>query len=452
MKIDIKLLMRKKDELLAKRQAILDKIAEENRKYTDEERAEDKSLQEQVTDLDEQIRNAQEIEQQRAGIPPNQPKPGIQVGELQPLQDPNIGMGGNEIKQYSLIRAIRAAASGNWRDATLEKEASDAVMKKMGKEPRGFFVPHDWLSADQRNLMAEKREMTIGVLAQGGYLKATDLLAQSFIELLRNKMVVQAAGAWVLTGLVGDIAIPRQTGGATAYWVAEGNAPTEADQAVDQVALAPKTVGAFTDISRKLLLQSSIDVEAFVRNDLATVLALAIDLAALHGSGSGAEPKGLVNQTGVAVVAIAADGGPPTWEHIVSLETEVAADNADIGALAYITNAKVRGKLKQTEKATGTAQFVWESLVQATPLNGYRALVSNQVKSDLTKGSGTGLSAAFFGNWGDLIIGQWGTLDILVDPYTGGTTGTVRVIAFQDVDVAVRHGESFSVILDADTT
>jgi hypothetical protein len=246
--------------------------------------------------------------------------------------------------------------------------------------------------------MAEKRDLTIGVLAQGGYLKATDLLAQSFIELLRNKMMVQVAGAWVLTGLVGDIAIPRQTGGATAYWVSEGNPPTEADQAVDQVALAPKTVGAFTDISRKLLLQSSIDVEAFVRNDLASVLALAIDLAALHGSGTAPEPKGIVNQTGV------------------------------------------------------TAQFVWESNAGATPVNGYRALVTNQVKSDLTKGTGQNLSAIFFGNWRDLIIGQWGTLDILVDPYTGGTTGTVRVIAFQDVDVAVRHGESFSVVVDADTT
>jgi HK97 family phage major capsid protein len=214
----------------------------------------------------------------------------------------------------------------------------------------------------------------------------------------------------------------------------------------------PKSVAAFTDISRKLLLQSSIDVEAFVRNDLATVLALAIDLAALHGSGSAPEPKGIVNQTGVAVVAIGADGGAPTWAHIVSLETEIAQDNADIGALAYMTNAKVRGKLKQTEKATNTAQFVWENGPQNAPLNGYRALVSNQVKSDLTKGSGTGLSAIFFGNWRDLIIGQWGTLDMLVDPYTGGTTGTVRVIAFQDIDIAVRHGESFSVVLDADTT
>jgi HK97 family phage major capsid protein len=448
----IKLLMRKKDELLVKRQALLDKTISEERGYTDEERTEDKRLQEQVAEYDEQIRNAQEIENQRAGTPQGQPKPVVQAGEPQPMPDPNIGMNEREVQRYSLVRAIRAAVNGNWQGAELEKEASNAVSKQLGKEPRSFFIPYDWLAAGREQLKAEKRDLLVGTPAQGGYLVATDLLAQSFIELLRNKMLVQAAGAFVLSGLVGDVAIPRQTGGATAYWVAEGGAPTEADQAVDQVPLVPKSVAAFTDISRKLLLQSSIDVEAFVRNDLATVLALAIDLAALHGSGSAPEPKGIVNQTGVAVVAIGADGGAPTWAHIVSLETEIAQDNADIGALAYMTNAKVRGKLKQTEKATNTAQFVWENGPQNAPLNGYRALVSNQVKSDLTKGSGTGLSAIFFGNWRDLIIGQWGTLDMLVDPYTGGTTGTVRVIAFQDIDIAVRHGESFSVILDADTT
>ena len=171
----------------------------------------------------------------------------------------------------------------------------------------------------------------------------------------------------------------------------------------------------------------------------------------MHGSGSGAEPTGIQNQSGVAVVAIDTNGGEPKWQHIVELETEVAQDNADIGTLAYITNAKVRGKLKRTGiNETYGDKMVWGD--NNTPLNGYRAFVTNQVKSDLTKGTGTNLSAIFFGNWRDLIIGQWGTLDILVDPYTGGTTGTVRVIVFQDVDIAVRHAESFSIVVDAITT
>ena len=143
------------------------------------------------------------------------------------------------------------------------------------------------------------------------------------------------------------------------------------------------------------------------------------------------------------------NGLAPNWGHIVALETEVAVDNADVGALAYMTNARVRGRLRTTSKAGTEAIMVWGE--NNEPLNGYKAFVTNQVRSDLTRGTGTNLSAIFFGNWADLIIGQWGTLDILVDPYTGGTSGTVRVIALQDVDVAVRQPMSFAAMLDAIT-
>jgi len=248
--------------------------------------------------------------------------------------------------------------------------------------------------------------------------------------------------------LVGNIAIPRATGGATAYWVAETGAPTESQQAFDQVALSPKTVGAFTDISRKLLLQSSIDVEGFVRNDLATVLALAIDLAGINGSGASNQPTGILNTAGIGSVAGGTNGLAPTYQNMIDLETAVALANADVGAMGYLTNAKVRGKLKSTQKvATYGDDFVWG---EDGAVNGYAATVSNQVPSNLTKGTSTGVcSAILFGNFADLIIGQWGALDLTVDPYTGSTSGTVRVVALQDVDIAVRHAESFAAMKDA---
>jgi len=416
---------------------ILQTAEKEKRDVTEDEQKRIDNLLAEADKIERQIKTLEKLENQKKSIRAYKEEPTKEEPE-----DPSIGMSKRDIKQYSLVRAIRAAATNNWKGAELEKEASDAVAEKLGKEPRGFFVPYDW--------MAERRDLVVGTDSAGGYLKATDLLAQSFIELLRNKMLVKQAGATVLAGLVGDITIPKQSGGATAYWVAESGAPTESQQTIGQVPLAPKSVAAFTDISRKLLKQSSIDVEAFVRNDLATVLALEIDRASLHGSGSSNEPTGIQNQTGVAVVSIGDNGEAPTWTHIVQLETEVAQDNADIGALAYMTNAKVRGKLKTTFKNTNSDVPIWGD--GKTPLNGYSAYVTNQVASNLTKGSGTDLSAIFFGNWRDLIIGQWGTLDVLVDPYTGGTSGTVRVIVFQDVDIAVRHPESFAVILDAVTT
>jgi HK97 family phage major capsid protein len=419
----------KRAQILERLSAIVDIADKENRSMDDGEVNEYNELMRQVSELDAEIERREKIEQamsqnasQRAAV---------------------IGMGEKDLRQYSLLRAIRAAATGDWRGAELEREASEATAKKVGRDPQGFFVPQDWL---------ESRDLVKGTPASGGYLVATDLLAQSFIDLLRNRMMVQRAGATVLGGLVGDIAIPKQTGGATAYWVAESGSPTESQQSVGQVPMAPKTVGAFTDISRKLLKQSSIDVEAFVRRDLATVLALAIDFAALHGTGTSNQPTGIANTSGIGSVVGGTDGAAPTWEHIVKLETEVAIDNADIGALAYMTNAKVRGKLKTTPRTPTYGDImVWER--NDTPLNGYPAYVTNQVRSNLDKGTSTGVcSAIFFGNWNDLLIGMWGGLDILVDPYTGSTSGTLRIVALQDVDIAVRNPESFAAMLDALTT
>lgn len=360
----------------------------------------------------------------------------------QPVPTADIGMTQKEARQFSFLRAINAIANPGDRKAqeaaAFEREASDAVAAKMGRSAQGFFVPSD----------VQKRDLTVATAASAGNLVATELHSQSFIDLLRNKMMVTAMGAKLLTGLQGNIAIPRQTGGATAYWVAEGNAPTESAQTVDQVAMSPKTVGAYTDISRKLLLQSSIDVEQFVRTDLATVLALAIDLAAIAGTGLNNQPKGVLASSGIGAVVGGANGLEPTWAQIVALETAVAVANADVGSMGYLTNAKVRGKLKTTSKVAGQTGFIWED---GGTVNGYRAGVTNQVPSNLTKGTGTNLSAIIFGNWADLVIGQWGVLDLMVDPYSQSTSGTVRVVALQDVDVALRNAVSFAAMQDAIT-
>lgn len=354
--------------------------------------------------------------------------------------NPNIGMSRDEVQRYSLLRAINAAATRDWRGAELELEASAAVAKVLGREPVGFYAPNDWLESRASSIVDKGNN--------DAYLVGTDKLGGSFIEMLRNRMTVKAAGARILGGLVGDVSIPKQTGGATAYWVAESGAPTVSYQTAGQLALSPKTIGAFVDISRKLLKQSSIDTEQMVRADLAAVLALGIDLAALHGTGSNNQPTGIAATSGIGSVAGGDNGLAPTWAHIVQLETEVSVDNADIGNLAYMTNAKVRGKLKTTAKASNTASFVWEGGPQ--PMNGYNAFVSNQVSSALTKGTSSGVcSAIFFGNWADLIIAMWGGLDILVDPFTSSSSAATRVTAFQDIDIGVRHAESFAAMLDA---
>lgn len=359
-----------------------------------------------------------------------------------PLPTSDIGMTEKEAKRFSVVRAIHALANPQdaaaQRAAAFEFEASQAVGTKMGKAARGFFVPTD----------VQKRDLTVGAPTGGGNLVATDLLSGSFIDLLRNAMVIDRMGTRMLTGLVGQIAIPKQTGAATAYWVAENGSPTESQQTIGQVTMSPKTVGAFTDISRRLTLQSSISVEQMVNQDLATVLGLAIQQAAINGTDASNQPSGILSMVTPSVIG-GTNGAAPTWSHIVALETAVAVANADMGTLGYLTNTKVRGRLKTTEKFTGTSGMpVWAD--GGEPLNGYRAGVTNAVPSNLTKGTANGVaSAIIFGNFADLMIGMWGSLDIMVDPYTGSTAGTVRVVALQDVDVAVRNAESFATMVDA---
>ncbi|MBT3194940.1 MAG: phage major capsid protein, partial [Candidatus Ruthia sp.] len=339
---------------------------------------------------------------------------------------------------FSIVRAVNALVTGNWNDAGFEREASDSMAGKLGKRAQGFYIPTDVLM----------RDLNVTTSTAGGHTVSTDLLSGSFIDMLRNKMSVVGLGATMMNDLVGNIAIPRQTGGATSYWVAESGAVTESQPAFDQVTLSPSTVGAFSDVSRRLLLQSSMDVEAFIRSELATTLALEIDRAAINGSGSSNQPTGILNVSGIGAVAGGTNGAAPDWADIVDLESAVSVDNADMGALGYLTNASVRGKLLQTEKASSTGQYVWG---EGNTLRGYNAAVSNQVPSNLTKGSGTGLSAILFGNWNDLIIGTWGGIDINIDTSTGSASGTVRVVALQDVDIAVRHAESFAAMQDAIT-
>jgi HK97 family phage major capsid protein/HK97 family phage prohead protease len=365
----------------------------------------------------------------------------------EPTPTADIGMSKKEAQQYSFMRAINALANPGDRKAQeaarFEREASDAFASKSGKSAQGFFVPVE----------VQHRDLNVTTSTAGGHTVATNLLAANFIDLLRNRMMVMRMGAQMLTGLSGNIAIPRQTGGATAYWVAESGAPTESQQAFDQVAMSPKTVGAFTDISRKLLLQSSIDVESFVRSDLATVLALAIDSAAISGTGSSNQPTGILSTSGIGDVAGGTNGLAPTFAHIVELWSDIAAANADFGNTGVLTNSAVIGKLMTTLKTAAVAGYVVEGFPSAdgmTSVAGLRGGVSNQVPSNLTKGSSSGVcSAIIAGNWNDLIIGQWGSLDLMVDPYTGSTSGTVRVVALQDVDVAVRHAVSFSAMKDA---
>jgi HK97 family phage major capsid protein len=251
-------------------------------------------------------------------------------------------------------------------------------------------------------------------------------MSESFIDLLRKALVLQTAGATVMTGLQGMVALPRQSGGATVYHVAESGSITEGQLTVDQVTMQPRTIGALTDYSRRLLLQSSIDIENLVRRDLAQQIAIEVENQAINGIGAASYPLGFLNVTGINT-----ESGYTTFLDYVNAEAALSTDNALLGSLGYMMNSALRGTLKTTEKsATGTnANFIYEA---DNTINGYPAYVSNSMPNN----------TAVFANFSDILIGFWSGLDIMVDPYTGSASGTVRVVAMQDYDVAIRHPES----------
>ena len=365
-----------------------------------------------------------------------------------------VGLTDKEVANFSFCKAIHALANPQdmkaRKAAAFEFEVSAAAAEARKKEARGFLVPTDILGQRNFATIKSKRDLVVGTPTAGGNMVATDLLSGSFIELLRNVAVFMSR-ATILDDLNGNVAIPKQTGGATSYWVAEGGTPTESQQTIGQVTLSPNTVGAFTDFSRKLVLQSSISVENFVRADLLMQIALALDLAGIAGTGSNDQPKGILNTNGIGDVAGGTDGLAPTFDHLVDLETQVSIDNALLGDLAYMVNAATRGKLKKTAIETGYPDKVWDNRAGDTPLNGYAAAVTNQVPSNLTKGSGTDLSAIIFGNWSSALVGLWSGIDIMVNPYHSSESGLVRVSALQDADIAIRHPESFAAMQDAIT-
>jgi HK97 family phage major capsid protein/HK97 family phage prohead protease len=371
-------------------------------------------------------------------------KPSMTYAKQQPIQTGggDLDFTPDEQKRYSLIRAVKAAATGDWSQAGFERECSRALEQQMGREARGFFIPEN---------ISVRSTYSTGTANAAGNLVGTELHSEMFIDALRNRLAVAELGATMLPGLVGNVDIPRRTGLTSTYWVAEGSAVTESNGTFDLVSLRPKTVGALSSWTRLMSLQSTPQLEDLIRQDMVTQLATAIDLAAINGSGSSNQPTGLLNTSGVNAVAGGTNGASINFDHLADLKREVAIDNADTATAGYLSNAKVEAKLMKL-MASGSGEYYYGPGA-GTPGSvwGRRFVISNQIPGNLTKGTASGTcSAVIYGNFADLLIGMWGATDVLVNPFGSGfSAGNLELRAMQTIDIAVRHPESFAVMKDA---
>ena len=349
-----------------------------------------------------------------------------------------IGLSEKEARSFSFVRLLRALTDPTDRSAqnaaAFELEACSAAAERVNhREIKGLMIPSDVLI---QPLTGERGTNTISIASGAGYTGTagntvqTTLLASSFIDFLRNRTVLMQLGT-ELGGLVGNFDMPRQTTGSAGYWIGEDGDATKNDVDFGLVSLRPKTVANYSEITRKTLMQSSLSVEALVRADLARGISQAIDLAGFYGDGLSNAPVGIKNTAGVNTVTFTT-AAKPTFAELVQMETEIALDNADVAAMAYVGNAGFRGYAKTTRRlSTSTDSLaLWEP---GNTVNGYRTEITNQITA----------GHVFFGNFADFILGLWGGLELTVDPYSGSTKGRVRIVAMQDVDFAVRRAASF---------
>jgi HK97 family phage major capsid protein len=366
---------------------------------------------------------------------------------LQDSGDGLLGMSEGEVKSYNILNAIRHFSDPTdvrLREAAgLELEASAAAIKHSGRELQGSFrIPADVMVAQIPGMGAGRRgiraDQTAGGFTTGGALIDTDLLIGSMIELIYNRLSITAAGATVLSGLVGDIDIPKETSGPTHYWVGEGQAPDASEILVGQVSLTPKTVGAKTVLTRRFIGQTGFSAEAWVRSHLSRKVALGIDKDFLYSPGGSKRPLGLRFTDGVRTETLS--GGQAktinsvsynfgTFLNLVEMETKVSLANLDVPSMAYMMNAHARGVYKTTLENAQSDFYI----LRNNEINGYPALMSNQLE----------VNNSLFGDFSQALLAFWSGQDIGVNPYKYQDSGSVEISILQDCDFGVRYPEAF---------
>jgi HK97 family phage major capsid protein len=359
-----------------------------------------------------------------------------------------IGLSKREVKRYSFLRVAQYLADPNPRTAEaagFELEVARAAQAKHSRSANGVLIPWEVLGS---NRAAQTPGQVVGTFGDGGALVGTDRLDAQFIDLIRNRSAFLNSGLTMLSGLEGNVEIPKKLSSSQYYFVGENADVTNSKLTFGLVNMIPRTIGVRVPISRRMMIQSSPDVENLVRIDMAESVALGMDYTIGYGTGSNGQPRGIIETTGIGSVtlgggtakafpvSLGGDGSTThncgDWADYVDLETELAIDNLDASSMSYVMNSVVRGALKQTLRASSAgSDYI---MTDAGTVNGYPTVISNQMQ----------INDVLFGNFADCVVGMWSGLDVVVDPYTQSASGQVILTVHQDFDVAVRRPQSFA--------
>jgi len=359
-----------------------------------------------------------------------------------------LGLSKREKKRYSFLRVAQYLADPNPRTADaagFELEVARAAQAKHSRSASGVLIPWEVLGS---NRAAETPGQVVGAFSDGGALVGTDRLDGQFIDLFRNRSAFLNSGLTILSGLEGNVEIPKKLSSSQYYFVGENADVANSKLTFGLVNMIPRTIGVRVPISRRMMIQSSPDIENLVRLDMAESVALGMDATIGYGTGAGNQPLGIINTTGIGSVTFESAGTttekafPATlgggthktglWGDYVDLETALATNNLDAGSMRYVMNSVVRGGLKQTLRAAAAgSDYI---MTDGGQVNGYPVVVSNQMQTN----------DVLFGNFADAVVGMWSGLDVVIDPYTQSASGQVILTVHQDFDVAVRRAQSFA--------
>ena len=352
-------------------------------------------------------------------------------GKANPQPVSRIGLTDRETERFSLTRAILACVENDWRNAPFELECSRTVAKKMNRliEQNKFYIPYEVLERDVPVPVHREGRRDLSV-AYGGGAYLVDTTNIGFIEMLRNRAVVFRMGARRLTGLQGNVTIPKQSGAATAYWLSsETNEITESQQTILQVVMTPKTVGAYTEISRQLLLQSTPGAEGIVSDDLAQVVAIAADYAGLAGTGAAGAPLGIIYTPLVGTQS----GTALAYAGVLGMQQDLADANVTPIRGGYVGTPATAVIMMSEMKVANAWSPCWEGNIWDGMMCGFPAMSSAQIPT----------AGLLFGDWQELVIGEWGVLEIEVNPYANFKAGIIGVRALYSMDVALRRPVAF---------
>jgi HK97 family phage major capsid protein len=349
-----------------------------------------------------------------------------------------IGMSPKERKRYSVLRAIRCALDNRPLDG-LERECSDEVANKLEREPQGFFLP-DEIVADSYAAKRQTRTLLATSVADGGYTVGEELLASEFVELLRNNTVVMQAGARYISGLTGDVTIPRQLTGAVIYWVSETGSITQSSATFGQIVGRPRRIGTSVPYSKQFLAQTSLGAEAFVVQDSDASIAVDLDRVALRGIG-GSEPLGIANLASAERSTAVTFSGAATWAKYLEFFANVAGNNALLGTPSYVASVASAVKAMSISKfGSGTADPIWKD----GKVGPFPAYWTTQLLTSATPVA----NMVIFGDFSQVLFLEWAGRDVVVDPYSGKKEGTVEVTIQRLMDVVIRRGKSFATSTD----